>query len=406
MTTLVLLSLVGVIAVGMRKLWKMVNRHRGSNVPGLNSPPEATYKVDDKTLWQFSEPTSKMLDLFAALYPEKRRLYKDTEAFRKHMREIYVAGEISELISERLPKSAKSEGTIPKLRSMPEDARKALRVEAERQQLRRLEEERAYRATADRLLSDEVIGSAINALLDRQADTIHQFLRLAERKVGTLDDYGDENWSALPSEIQRCVQKVSEREKATLVETPSGERLLSFNRGPATGSLEVLRAAERQDFDRRLHQTLVQVLEQRFRTYHRQHADCDTPRSEVAAMRGVEFENYLMRVLRNQGFSVQGTRATGDSGADIVAAVNDRVLVIQAKGVRQSVGVEAVQEVAAALPYYRGTEAWVITNSTFTAPAVQLAQANNVRLVSGAEIARLGQILSSGRSAMAQRELF
>ena|SRR5215472_2028729 len=75
--------------------------------------------------------------------------------------------------------------------------------------------------------------------------------------------------------------------------------------------------------------------------------------------------------------------ATGDQGADLIAHLDGRSIVIQAKRYRGSVGNRAIQEVAGAMRYYRADEAWVITTGTFTASAKALAQANNVKLVDG-----------------------
>jgi restriction system protein len=54
---------------------------------------------------------------------------------------------------------------------------------------------------------------------------------------------------------------------------------------------------------------------------------------------------------------------------------------VQAKRYRSSVGVRAVQEAVAAKAKYRCSEAMVVTNSTFTKQAVELARANKVTLV-------------------------
>jgi restriction system protein len=45
-----------------------------------------------------------------------------------------------------------------------------------------------------------------------------------------------------------------------------------------------------------------------------------------------------------------------------------------------------VQEVVAALKFYKADEAWVVTNSSFTPSARSLAQANNVRLIDGHDL--------------------
>ncbi len=60
---------------------------------------------------------------------------------------------------------------------------------------------------------------------------------------------------------------------------------------------------------------------------------------------------------------------------------NEKKIVVQAKRYKKKVGLKAVQEVVSAKNYYKADECWVITNNYFTAPAVKLAQSNNVSLI-------------------------
>jgi restriction system protein len=113
-------------------------------------------------------------------------------------------------------------------------------------------------------------------------------------------------------------------------------------------------------------------------------------------MTGEEFENYLMRILKQHGCVVSGTPKTGDQGADIIARLDKRVIVIQAKRSISPIGNRAVQEVVAALAYYDGSEGWVVTNSSFTQAARGLADRNGIRLISGAELALVGEFLGGG----------
>jgi hypothetical protein len=40
-------------------------------------------------------------------------------------------------------------------------------------------------------------------------ELLNTFLEIAERKVSILDDHGDENWDALPKEIERLLLKTA-----------------------------------------------------------------------------------------------------------------------------------------------------------------------------------------------------
>lgn len=66
-----------------------------------------------------------------------------------------------------------------------------------------------------------------------------------------------------------------------------------------------------------------------------------------------------------------------------------RKIVIQAKRYKCPVGNHAVQEVVAAIRFYRGAEGMVVTNSTFTSSARALAEKNDVTLIDGTKLSQL-----------------
>jgi hypothetical protein len=185
-------------------------------------------------------------------------------------------------------------------------------------------------------------------------DIIKKFLEIAERKVSVIDDYGDENWDALPKEMEVCLGKIAKRNSIK----------------PDDTLPDAFRWLERQ-------------LEPYFRKYHQQQKERRADSFNVHGMSGVEFEMWLAKVLREKGFEVQGTSATGDQGADLIAKKDGRTIIIQAKRYQGTVGNKAVQEVISALAYYGGDEGWVVTNASFTPSAKALAQKSKIRLVDG-----------------------
>jgi restriction system protein len=101
----------------------------------------------------------------------------------------------------------------------------------------------------------------------------------------------------------------------------------------------------------------------------------------IDRMEGLEFEEYLVELYRAYGYEVEPTPASGDFGADLIVYSGSEKLIIQAKRYNHKVGVEAVQQVAAAVPFYKGTRGIVITNSYYTENARRLAAPNRVELV-------------------------
>jgi hypothetical protein len=102
---------------------------------------------------------------------------------------------------------------------------------------------------------------------------------------------------------------------------------------------------------------------------------------EIDIMSGEAFESCLSDLYEKMGYSVESTPATGDQGADLIVTKIGIKSIIQAKRYSTSVGNKAVQEVIAALNYYQGDKAIVITNNYFTKHAVELAQSASVDLI-------------------------
>jgi restriction system protein len=94
------------------------------------------------------------------------------------------------------------------------------------------------------------------------------------------------------------------------------------------------------------------------------------------------------KYCKEDGYEVSGTPVTGDQGADLIIKKSGRTIAVQAKGYKGAVGNTAVQEIAGALRFYGADEGWVVTNSAFTASARELAHANGIQLIDGAELRR------------------
>ncbi len=114
----------------------------------------------------------------------------------------------------------------------------------------------------------------------------------------------------------------------------------------------------------------------------------------VRTLNGEAFEAWLEHLLRSSGInSVWRTPATGDQGADLIVEMGHRRIAIQAKQYVDPVGNSAVQEVFAAQRFYGATEGWVISSSTFTPAAAELARRAGVHLVDGPRLLNLPQLL-------------
>jgi restriction system protein len=121
----------------------------------------------------------------------------------------------------------------------------------------------------------------------------------------------------------------------------------------------------------------------------------------IDRMDGRTFEQYLELLFRKLGYEVKLTRYVGDYGADLIITRDGVKTAIQAKRHTNPVGIKAVQEVVAAKGMYNCTKAMVVTNSTFTQPAMELARSNGVILYGRARLIEAILSVSAGATPIA-----
>lgn len=102
--------------------------------------------------------------------------------------------------------------------------------------------------------------------------------------------------------------------------------------------------------------------------------------SDIDLMSGFEFENFISDLFKKMGYTTRVTKSSGDQGIDVLASKNDYIVAIQAKCYSGIVGNHAIMEAVAGMRYYKANKCMVITNSSFTKSAQELAKANEVEL--------------------------
>lgn len=101
----------------------------------------------------------------------------------------------------------------------------------------------------------------------------------------------------------------------------------------------------------------------------------------IDVMEGIEFENYCVSLLSKYGFTdLKTTQASGDQGVDIIGIKNGVKYAIQCKRYSSPLGNSPIQEVNAGKVFYDCQAAAVMTNSTFTSGAKELAEKTGVLL--------------------------
>ncbi|WP_051412222.1 restriction endonuclease [Halonatronum saccharophilum] len=108
---------------------------------------------------------------------------------------------------------------------------------------------------------------------------------------------------------------------------------------------------------------------------------------DIDKMEGLEFEEFLFTFFNKKGVKTEITQGSRDQGGDLIIRKKksdlfnlSKRIVVQVKRYSGKVGNSAVQEVVAAKAYYNCSHAMIITNSTFTASAKELAHCNSVEL--------------------------
>jgi HJR/Mrr/RecB family endonuclease len=112
----------------------------------------------------------------------------------------------------------------------------------------------------------------------------------------------------------------------------------------------------------------------------------DVVRDEINYMSGVEFERFMADVFRQKGYGVETTKASGDQGVDLLLDIEDKKIAVQLKRWTGPVGNAVVGATFAGIAHYEADEGWIITTSTFTRSARELARSTRVRLIDGKEL--------------------
>ena len=104
---------------------------------------------------------------------------------------------------------------------------------------------------------------------------------------------------------------------------------------------------------------------------------------DIDKMDGLQFEIYLKALFKELGYKTVVTKGSNDFGADLIAIKNNVKIVIQAKRYKykNNVGISAVQQIYASIPYYKANKGLIITNSLFTKNAKILASRCNIKLI-------------------------
>src|SRR5699024_9023498 len=109
---------------------------------------------------------------------------------------------------------------------------------------------------------------------------------------------------------------------------------------------------------------------------------------DIDKLDGLQFEEYLKALFKELGYKVIVTKGSNDFGEDLVMKKSNNKIVLQAKRYKSNVGIDAVQQIYTAKPYYKADKTWILTNSFYTKSAKELAKVCNVKLFNRYDLIR------------------
>ncbi len=141
-------------------------------------------------------------------------------------------------------------------------------------------------------VTNQTIVRLCNELLEVNRDLVQRFFEIAERKVAVVDEYGEESWDSLPSEIATVVLKIAKRNRLKPDEKEFRTWVASEIDTTASGLTRNL--DEINDWDDsglpQHYYRLAHQLEIGFREYHKKHKARSASLTDVESLSGVEFE--------------------------------------------------------------------------------------------------------------------
>lgn len=108
---------------------------------------------------------------------------------------------------------------------------------------------------------------------------------------------------------------------------------------------------------------------------------------------GTSYEYHVKEELESNGWNARVIGGSGDQGIDIIATKSNIKLAIQCKNWKNTVGNRAVQEIYSGKIHVAADFAVVITSSSYTPKAYELAHTTRVVLIHTNEIKSLDEIL-------------
>lgn len=135
----------------------------------------------------------------------------------------------------------------------------------------------------------------------------------------------------------------------------------------------------------------MSLIEEAINKYSAQNMDDND--AVIVPSNPFEYERYCAQQLNLIGWNASVTKASGDHGVDIIAERDGLYIAVQCKLYSGAVSNKAIQEVSSGMKYWKASKAVVITNSTYTKHAVEIARTHNVYLLHHDDLPKFTDII-------------
>jgi len=154
--------------------------------------------------------------------------------------------------------------------------------------------------------------------------------------------------------------------------------------------IPVLNQNEQTILNDELNWVLNVIVEERVRAAH---TEKNQKIKFDESMSGREFELFCANELKKAGWKVQVTKSSGDQGVDIVAEKNSMRMVFQCKKHANPVSNKAIQEIFAGKTNEGVDAACVVSSSSYTKSAQELAKTTGVYLLHYLDLKDIDKII-------------
>lgn len=219
-------------------------------------------------------------------------------------------------------------------------------------------------------------------------------LLLKKKQLVYIDEYGDLREDSWNAEVENFCKRKGDDIIATAVMeciVPLGLVSKFDKRLAGFFMLEIELNGKKESLTRSLLPAIVVICVLHYEALkkdeiQRESRDIETP---------ILFEKKIAKKFQECGWKTHTTKQTNDQGADVIAVKDGFKLVLQCKLYSTPVGNKAVQEAISAKIFYEADCAAVVTNSSFTTSAKQLAQSAKVVMLHESNIDKFNEKFDS-----------